>query len=32
VSALVFGEQLKMINGEDSGAKVIGLFGLSLGY
>ena len=32
VSALVFGEGLKQINGEDSGAKIIALFGLSLGY
>ena len=32
VNALVFGEGLKQINGEDSGAKIIALFGLSLGY
>ena len=32
VSALVFGEGLKQINGDDSGAKIIALFGLSLGY
>ena len=32
VNALMFGEGVKMINGEDKGAKVIGLFGLSLGY
>ena len=32
VSALVFGEGLKQINGEDSGAKIIALFGLGLGY
>ena len=32
VSALVFGEGLKQINGDDSGAKLIALFGLSLGY
>ena len=32
VSALVFGEGLKQINGDDSGAKIIALFGLGLGY
>ena len=32
VSALVFGEALKAINGEDSGFKPIALFGLSVGY
>ena len=32
VSALVFGDGLKQINGDDSGAKLIALFGLSLGY
>ena len=32
VNALAFGEGVKMINGEDKGAKVIGLFGISVGY
>ena len=32
VNALMFGEGVKMLNGEDKGAKVIGLFGISLGY
>ena len=32
VNALMFGEGLKLVNGDDSGAKVIALFGLSLGY
>ena len=32
VNALVFGEGLKQINGDDSGAKIIALFGLGLGY
>ncbi|MCY4507571.1 MAG: hypothetical protein OXG35_11515 [Acidobacteria bacterium] len=32
ISALVFGEGLKAINGEDSGVKPIALFGLSVGY
>ncbi len=32
VSALVFGEGLKQINGDDGGAKIIALFGLGLGY
>jgi uncharacterized protein (TIGR02001 family) len=32
VSALMFGEGVQMLNGEDKGAKVIGLFGISLGY
>ena len=32
VNALMFGEGLKALNGEDKGARVIGLFGISLGY
>ena len=32
LNALVFGEGLKAINGEDSGFKPIALFGLSVGY
>ena len=32
VSALAFGEGVKMINGEGKGTRVIGLFGISLGY
>ena len=32
VNALMFGEGVQMLNGEDKGAKVIGLFGISLGY
>ena len=32
VNALVFGDGLKLINGDDSGTKIIALFGLSLGY
>ena len=32
VNALVFGEGLQQINGDDSSAKLIALFGLSLGY
>ena len=32
VNFLVFGDGLKVINGSDDDAKVIGVFGLSLGY
>ena len=32
VNALMFGEALKAINGEDSGFKPIAIFGLSVGY
>ncbi|MCE2515052.1 MAG: hypothetical protein J4F37_08600 [Acidobacteria bacterium] len=32
VNALMFSESVKILNGEDKGAKVIGLFGISLGY
>ena len=32
VNALMFGEGLKMLNGEGKGTRVIGLFGISLGY
>ena len=32
VNALLFGEGVKMLNGEDKGSRVIGLFGISLGY